>query len=160
MDPLLLVADIVIYLGALARLTRAVTVEDVGGRFLRWPARRWADRPLGWAAPRPLAAARRRWWADALSCPFCVSTHLAWIGLLLLVVAGGPGSSSPAVWVWRFFAAFLTASWVTAQISANLLGDHLDPEDDPDQFEVPPGPAPRRYHEPEEPPTTDQDGER
>lgn len=126
-----LVVDVVITFGLIVRLTRAVTVEDIGGRFLRWPARRWADRPLAWAAPRYLTAARRRWWADALSCPYCVSVHIAWASLLILVLVEHLGGGW--LWAYRIVAAACTFSYIGAHLMV-ALGD-TDDSDFDDEYD-------------------------
>lgn len=141
-----LIIDVILALGVTIRLTRAITVEDIGGRLLRDPADRWVRRAAfygGELAPRVLAdlaklkaerrLANRRWWADALSCPFCVST---WIGIATFaIMAIAHTTDSWFTLVWRIVAAGLTASYVAARVLVGFGDTDSDELEDYDEQE-------------------------
>lgn len=117
--------DLLLALGLTARLTHAITVEDIGERTLRAPALAWAHRPEHWPQPDHARAAKRYWWADALSCPWCVSTWIGLLSALALVLAHlGPDALHLA---YRVVAGGLTLSFITALIQINS-----EPYDDPE----------------------------
>lgn len=122
-----LIIDVVLALGVTIRLTRAVTVDAIGGRWLRDPVERWARR----GHPETGQRARREFWSDGLVCPFCVST---WVGIgSFATMAATEALESGWLVVWRIVAAGLTASFVVAHVMV-ALGDVND-DDEAEEYD-------------------------
>lgn len=105
-------ADLLLALGATLRLTRLVVTDDLG----KW----WLREPLDdWFHARPGSTRRMRFhhYLSGLECPHCVGFHAAWVTVLALMIAGGPGEA--AAW-WRIGAGILTLSWVAAHIGVRF----------------------------------------
>lgn len=123
----LLVADLLLALGAVLRLTRFIVADDIPGRL-------WIKNPLWASATRNATNLQRREFHESrdpaalgwrgkillgLGCPFCMSVWVSAGVLVSLVLAGGPGEV--AHW-WRWVAGFLTLAWLAGHIAA-LAGD-------------------------------------
>lgn len=128
---LLLIADILLALGATLRLTRFIVADDVpGGWYIKQPLlnRAWADSTPDQRRtytqdgdPANLTGWRGKVLAG-LGCPYCMSVWMAGFTTLTLLLAGGPGEA--ADW-WRYIAGFLTLAWLTGHI-ASRVGDTED----------------------------------
>lgn len=109
--------DLTILTLATLRLTRLVTVDDLGFWLLREPLyRRAGFDPLNGIEPKSLKHKA----VSGLTCPFCVGF---WTGLSLqasLLLTGGPGHASPA---WEAVAGAFALSYVTGHIAARLDGE-------------------------------------
>lgn len=126
--------DLLLLLGATARITRLITTDDLGLWWVRYPAMRWAvradhavDERRGISQHRMATMTETKEWepgwrgklVTGLSCPFCVGF---WVGVVLvatLALAGGPGEASP---LWRYLMAPFTLNYITAH-TAVRLGD-------------------------------------
>lgn len=126
----LIVADLLLALGAALRLTRFIVADDIPGRWwIKDPVVRVYNRSrVRWLRRHPDAlphtAPEPRWgrYADGLSCPFCMSVWMSAAVVGSLVLAGGPGAV--ADW-WRVGAGILTLAWMTGHIAA-WAGDTED----------------------------------
>lgn len=130
-----LIIDVLLALGVTIRLTRAVTVEEIGARLLRHPVEDWAGRiPKGRTADLDEPFMRRRWfWADALSCPYCVSTWIAIGAFATMAIAHA--TDSWFTLLWRIVSAGLTGSYVMAHLMV-ALGD-LNDDGESDEYDEP-----------------------
>lgn len=111
----LVLADLLLALGAALRLTRFIVSDDVPGTWwVKWPLdnlkhgyqRKHGGREPGWAR-----------YLEGLGCPYCVSVWMSSAVVLTLALAGGPGDA--ADW-WRWIAGFLTLAWLTGHIAARV----------------------------------------
>jgi hypothetical protein len=96
-------------LGALAtmRLTRAVTTDEIGEKYVVAPARKWAN-----------GDPKRTFWTDALECPYCVGT---WIGYGVLASGLIARQTGPRTHkAWRFVAAGLALNYIVGHVSSRL----------------------------------------
>ena len=117
-------ADLLLALGLCLRLTRFVTNDSLSRWYLRNPAVRWANRSAGahagWDPEEHEPQTHRQRLVSGLYCAWCASFHLAWITLLSLWLAGGPGDAHP---IWRYVAGAFALSQVTVWIGGKM-GDY------------------------------------
>lgn len=105
------VLDALLAVGAATRLTRFIVTEDLGGWWVREPARRWAD-----GSPWPAPTWRHKA-VSGLECPFCVGTwlHIGGQAVNLLLPGRGPWRTG-----YRVLAGGLTASWLMGHVGSRL----------------------------------------
>lgn len=104
-------ADAALVLGATMRLTRAVTTDDVGFWFVRYPAYEWAQ------AHEPQADGWRAKVTSGLDCPHCVGY---WVGVGVLGSYLVARRSRPLGAAWRFIAGTLTLNTLITTIGGPL----------------------------------------
>lgn len=113
--------------GAVARLTRFVTVDQLGDWLIVRPVKNWAHDHEGYE-PEQWDEATQRWtnpigWrrkvAEGLECPHCLSMWLS-AGVLGVAVVASRNRRTRAA--WGFLAAALTASYAVGHVSARI--DH------------------------------------
>lgn len=94
--------DISLIFGATTRLTRLITLDDLG----QW----WVVDPL------ISRAENTRWWkyVDGLTCPFCVGFHLSLMVIMSYLAARRLGG--PALVAWRAAAGALTVNYGSAHL--------------------------------------------
>lgn len=100
--------DALLLLGAAARLTRLVTVDDLGAMLVREPVHELAHR-------RGTPTARRL--AEGVECPFCVGQ---WITLAVLGSYSLSRRRPATLAAWRFVASGLTVNYLTAHLSSRI----------------------------------------
>ena len=109
------------------RVTRLLTTDALGQWLVGQPARRWArgKDPDAWEPdpddPGALQPSGRMWrtrLVSALSCPFCVGTHVGFAVLASRALAerGGPRTLA----AWRAVAGGLALNYVVGHVSARL----------------------------------------
>ena len=119
--------DLALVLGATARLSRLVVVDEIGQWWIKDPIdsamEAYGDREIA-AAEREGREPRTPWWwkyRSGLDCPFCVGF---WLGAGVLAserVTRGTPLRGP----WRFAVGALTLNYVVAHTAARL-GDVED----------------------------------
>lgn len=103
------VLDVVLALGATARLARLIITDEIGRWYVVGPILRWAQRTGG--------AERAHWWDALLGCPFCIGYWIGCAVLGSLWLVGGPGEAWEP---WRWGAATLTLNYVAAHLGSRL----------------------------------------
>jgi hypothetical protein len=104
--------DVVLLFLATLRVSRLVTTDNVPGQW-------WIFIPLNKRAYRH-GAHRVPWWTkylDGLQCPFCVGFWIGLVGLLTLILVGGPGHAD--LW-WRYLAGAFALNYVVGHVAKNL----------------------------------------
>lgn len=116
--------DLLLVLGVTLRLTRLLTVDDLGWWLVRSPAYRWAARPNSDPGEPPIPydpdvppATWRQKLVSGLDCPFCAGFWIGAMVLLSLALCGGPGD---ALAFWRYAAGAFTLSYVSAHVASRL----------------------------------------
>jgi len=99
--------DIALIVGASIRLTRLVTVDDLG----RW----WVADPLS-ARLDSLGLGK---YSEGFDCPFCVGFHLTFA----VVASYFTARRLRRLTAWRLGASALTVNYVTAHVSSRLDWD-------------------------------------
>lgn len=100
--------DALLLLGAALRLTRLVTVDDLGAMLVREPAHELAHR-------RGTPTAHRL--ADGVECPFCVGQ---WVCFSVLGGYALARRRPATLAAWRFVATGLTVNYLTAHLSSRI----------------------------------------
>ena len=110
---LLVLFDLLLLVLATLRVTRLVTTDNLPGQW-------WIYGP---AYKRAYGHARTSgipWWGkyiEGLTCPFCVGFWIGLVGVLSLLLVGGPGDA--ADW-WRWLAGAFALNYVVGHVSSRL----------------------------------------
>lgn len=97
--------DIALILGASARLSRLVIVDDAGFYLFRKPA-----------ATKIKNTKVREVVLDGLDCPFCIGFWLA----LLVVTSYFVATKTKTLWIWRILFGSLAANYAAAHLGIAL----------------------------------------
>lgn len=108
---LFIALDVVLLFLATLRVTRLFTTDSLG----QW----WFYAPLYKRAIAGRGEHQSPWakYIEGLQCPFCVGFWVGLIGIVTLLVAGGPGDA--AEW-WRVLAAIFALNWVVGHVAGRL----------------------------------------
>lgn len=126
-------SDQIRILGATARITRLIVVDDVPGQWWikdpideamhKYRDRKAVSVPLR-LAEHPQALFDEPWWwkyRDGLDCPWCVSVHVAFWLTAAETITNSVGGPWRKLWLWATSA--LALAEVAGHLEARLSGD-------------------------------------
>lgn len=122
-------SDLILLLGATARMTRFLTTDTLGEWLIARPARAWANRAEKYAAhlgpvdPILLEedvdteAGPRSKAVSGLDCPYCCGAWVSFAALASYLLARRHRAT---LGLWRLAAGGLTLNYCTAHLSARI----------------------------------------